>query len=78
MINYFLLNTEYLMSEYNRNFEILCTSYIVPLYILSDFFECHRVMCLFNGIDGVSFVLECLYGIEGLFVILPLDALFCA
>ena len=33
-------------------------------------------MCLLDGKDGVSFDLEGMYGVEGVFVILPFDGLF--
>ena len=39
-------------------------------------FERDGVMCLFDGIDGVSLGLQVLDGVEGILVILPFDGFF--
>ena len=47
-------------------------------YLFRHLFESDRVMRLLDGIDGISFGLEGMYGVEGLLVILPFDGLFGA
>ena len=46
--------------------------------MLCHFFQRHGVMCLFDGIDGITLFLQVLHGVEGLFVIGPIDGLFGA
>ena len=47
-------------------------------YLFRHVFEGDGVMRLLDGKDGVSFGLEGMYGVEGVFVILPFDGLFGA
>lgn len=47
-------------------------------YLFRHVFEGDRVMRLLDGKDGVSFGLEGMYGVEGVFIILPFDGLFGA
>ena len=47
-------------------------------YLFRHLFKRHGVMRLLDGIDGISFGLQGMYCIEGLFIILPFDRLFGA
>ena len=47
-------------------------------YLFCHVFERHGFMRLLDGKDGESFGLEGMYGVEGVFIILPFDGLFGA
>ena len=44
--------------------------------LLCHFFEGDRVMSLLDGEDGITLILKCSDGVEGVFVILPFDGFF--
>ena len=57
------------MAEYNRHFRTICA-------LFCCLFQRDRIMSLLDGINGVPCRLERLHGLDRIFVIRPIDALF--
>ena len=69
MIDYFLLNPKNFMTKNDRYFRSI-------VQFTRDFFERDRVMGLLHGINGVSFGLQGLNGVQCLFIVLPFNGFF--